>query len=72
MSLALVGPRFEPLLASRRSRCPPMTAAGWKYSGFAKFWPISSEPITLPPALIRLPFACCGKITWQMPVIASG
>jgi len=44
----------------------------WKYFGEVKFWPISSEPITLPSRTIRLPIAWCGKTGSAMPVIASG
>jgi len=43
-----------------------------KYFGSLKFWPIRSEPTTLPSRSTRLPAASRGKTTLAMPVIANG
>ena len=60
---AFVGPRFEP------PDDPALSGNGevadgrlQKYLGSSKGCPISSDPTALPSFMIRLPFACRGKI----------
>jgi hypothetical protein len=60
------------LVASLGSGAVVADSRPWKYLSLPKVWPISAEPTTLPSRSIMLPLAWDGKMTWAMPVMASG
>src|SRR5262245_66136908 len=73
ISAGFVGLRFDP------DDEPALSANGevadgrlQKYFGSSNGWPISEDPTTLPPTVMRLPLAWAGNTAWATPVTIAG